>query len=164
MKFVVRNRRKGNGYPPALNAPECDPIYLEDHTGMIFFQALAGRVEGLGRWSGLAQTGNVVTWWFCPHKPGRFRIDLVCEGERCVHELGGLDVEVGTKFHTNRVRIAQDGASTGSCCIEFSLKRYCLGEIDVTDGPQDFSLIVWQNARPDRVRILWLQLKRMASE
>ena len=161
--------------PPALNdlprrielrfamEPQWDQTPDEDPAGSLVLPARAAVGPAGAGWHGWAATGDSASWQLRCRAAGRFRVEVLCGGERYGEWYGGHAVTVRTASGSV-AGIMQNGTrETGRAVQHYPLFSVPVGELDLLSGAQSITLHVTATAGSDSACFPCIRLRRIAT-
>ena len=150
--------------------PEWDQVPAEDPTGVLVLtpRAAVGTFGPTGlkgeRWNGWAAVGDSVTWNVRCQAAGRFRIEVLCGGERYGEWYGGHTLELrSTNGYVNGL-IHNGTREIGRAAQHYPIYNVELGEIELREGLQTLTLGITSTSGREPAHFPGLRLYRMTSE
>lgn len=164
--LTVQPGRSEDGMPlhaavPCADPPRFPSIPAEDPSGALDLPAASGR-HGGQPWSGCLHGGQQAAYRVRLAAPGRFRISLVCGGERYGQWYGGHEIELRGGGTAKRIVLDGGAMERGRRWQHYPARSAVLGDFDLPGGEQELTLAMLATASSSPAHLPLLRLRRLA--
>ena len=141
--------------------PNWDPTPSENPDGALVLPACRARTADGQAWSGQAAAGQRLRWTLRCAKPGRFRVTVVCGGERYGDWYGEHAVELRCGASVTAGTLRREQAERGRRWQHYPAYGCMLGELTLNAGEQELTLLVNATSGPEPASIPVIRLQRI---
>ncbi len=141
--------------------PHFEQTVSEDPSGILTLPSHAARDERGQAWSGYGDAGRTVTWTIRCAAPGRFRVTVVCGGDRYGFWYGGHTVEFRSGGASLRGTLVREQDEPGRSWQHWPAASTTLGELFLEAGSQDLTYAFIATAEPSAAYLPMVRLQRI---